>query len=971
MKSAEFIGRNNCDPNDFTRRHIGPSAADVKTMLATLEVESLDQLIEQTIPSSIRQYSSLDLGPACSEWEVLREIRRIAAKNKVLVSLIGQGYYGTIMPTVIQRNILENPAWYTAYTPYQPEISQGRLEALLNFQTMISDLTGLEIANASLLDEATAAAEAMAMARRISKSKAKAFFVDSDCHPQTIAVIHTRAEPLGWQIIVGDAERDLDSTAVFGALLQYPGSSGEIRDFRPVTASLHAADALAVIAADPLALTLLVPPGELGADIAIGSTQRFGVPMGYGGPHAAYIATKSAYQRSLPGRLVGASVDSRGKLAYRLALQTREQHIRREKATSNICTAQVLLAVIASMYAIYHGPEGLRRIAENIHRRAATLAAGLRALGWQVKQEHFFDTIAVEVGDRQSDIVDRAIANDINFRAITEPSGARSICMSCDETTTQEVIEAVWKSFGHEQTSRNGSSSAFDSAQVRADIALPESLRRHGDFLTHPVFHRYHSETEILRYIRRLSDRDLALDRSMIPLGSCTMKLNATTEMIPLTWPEFSDVHPCAPADQAEGYRELMASLEAKLCAISGYDAVSLQPNSGAQGEYAGLLCIRAYHRSRGERHRNICLIPSSAHGTNPASAQMAGMDVVVVNCNTEGNVDLDDLGAKADQYANRLAAIMVTYPSTHGVFEEDIRSICAIVRDRGGQVYLDGANLNAQVGLSRPGDYGADVSHFNLHKTFCIPHGGGGPGMGPIGVKAHLAPFLPAHPCRQRQGLQVGPVSAAPFGSASILTISWIYMALMGGDGLMQATKVAILNANYVGARLKPHYALLYKGRAGRVAHECIIDTRSLKDTAGILVDDIAKRLIDYGFHAPTMSFPVPGTLMIEPTESESKAELDRFCDAMIHIRNEIRAVEEGKWPRDNNPLKNAPHTAIDLADDIWDRPYSRAEACFPVKSLSINKYWSPVNRVDNIYGDQNLVCSCPPLSDYQEAAE
>jgi glycine dehydrogenase len=957
--------------NEFAGRHIGPSPADVANMLEAIGAASIDELIEQTVPSTIRQRAPLDLGPAMSEAQALQKLRLVASKNKVMTSLIGQGYYGTIVPAVIQRNILENPAWYTAYTPYQSEISQGRLEALLNFQTMIVDLTGLEIANASLLDEATAAAEGMAMARRVARSQASAFFVDRDCHPQSIAVVRTRAEPLGWQVIVGDPMADLDPSAVFGALLQYPGCSGEIRDFRQTIVALHAAGALAVMAADPLALALLIAPGELGADIAIGSTQRFGVPMGYGGPHAAYIATKGTHQRALPGRLVGVSVDSRGRVAYRLALQTREQHIRREKATSNICTAQVLLAVMASMYAIYHGPEGLKTIARNVHKSAAVLAAGLNALGWSVAPKNFFDTIAVEVGDRQPEILQRAVENGINLRRIVEEDGARRIAMSCDETTTPAIVEAVWRSFGTFAGKGAAAEISFAGISNETVDALPASLRRESKFLTHPVFHRYRSETEMLRYMRRLADRDLALDRSMIPLGSCTMKLNATTEMMPPTWPEFSNIHPFAPADQVAGYCEMIADLSAKLCAITGFDAISLQPNSGAQGEYAGLLAVRAYHRSAGQAHRNVCLIPSSAHGTNPASAHMAGMRVVVVNCDAEGNVDLSDLRAKAGKHADHLAVIMITYPSTHGVFEPEIRSICDMVHAFGGQVYLDGANLNAQVGLARPGDYGADVSHLNLHKTFCIPHGGGGPGMGPIGVKGHLAPFLPGHPERPSEPSQVGAVSAAPFGSASILSISWIYIMLMAGDGLTAATKAAILNANYIAARLAEHYPLVFKGRNGRIGHECILDTRPLKEAAGISVDDIAKRLIDYGFHAPTMSFPVPGTLMVEPTESESKAELDRFCEAMISIRGEVRAIQEGRMARDNNALKHAPHTVFDLADEKWERPYSRAQACFPLKTLQMDKYWCPVNRVDNVYGDRNLLCSCPSIEELQEAAE
>ena len=960
------------DPSDFVHRHIGPSPTDVANMLETIGVSSMDELIEQAVPKAIRQRVPLDLGPALSEADVLQRLRGMASGNKILTSLIGQGYYGTILPPVIQRNILENPAWYTPYTPYQPEISQGRLEALLNFQTMIVDLTGLEIANASLLDEATAAAEGMAMARRVALSKATAFFVDRDCHPQTIAVVRTRAEPLGWQVVVADPMTALDPTAVFGALFQYPGCSGKIQDFRQAIAALHASGSLAVMAADPLALALLTPPGEMGADIAIGSTQRFGVPIGCGGPHAAYIATRQAHQRALPGRLVGVSVDSRGQVAYRLALQTREQHIRREKATSNICTAQVLPAVLASMYAVYHGPDGLKLIAEKVQRSAATLSAGLRALGWNVAPGHFFDTVTVDVGDRQEHILRRATESGINLRRIVGEDGARLIGISCDETTTPTVVHAVWRSFGaFDETPRSSAEISFATVSMQAAETLPASLRRESGFLTHPVFHRYHSETEMLRYMRRLADRDLALDRCMIPLGSCTMKLNATTEMIPLTWPEFSNIHPFSPIDQVSGYTEMISDLAAKLCAITGFDAISMQPNSGAQGEYAGLLAIRAYHRHRGHGHRNVCMIPSSAHGTNPASAHMAGMNVVVVDCDAEGNVDCSDVRLKAEAHANDLAAIMITYPSTHGVFQEQINSICDIVHAFGGQVYLDGANLNAQVGLARPGDYGPDVGHLNLHKTFCIPHGGGGPGMGPIGVKAHLARFLPGHPERPGEPSEVGPVSAAPFGSASILTISWVYVTLMGGEGLTAATKAAILNANYIAARLAEHYPLLFKGRNGRVAHECILDTRPLKDAAGILVDDIAKRLIDYGFHAPTMSFPVPGTLMIEPTESESKAELDRFCDAMIAIRSEIRAIQEGRMARGNNTLKHAPHTMFDLADEKWERPYSRAEACFPLQNLRMHKYWCPVNRVDHMYGDRNLVCSCPPMEEFRAAAE
>jgi glycine dehydrogenase len=951
------------DPAIFAFRHIGPSAADTAAMLKTVGASSLDDLVAQTIPPAIRQAHHLNTGPALSEREAIEKLRTIAARNTVLTSMIGQGYYGTILPPVIQRNILENPAWYTAYTPYQPEISQGRLEALVNFQTMIADLTGLDIANASLLDEATAAAEGMAMARRVAKAKANAFFVDADCHRQTIAVVRMRAEPLGWQIVVGNPLTDVDPAAVFGALLQYPGSSGTIRDFRPAIAALHAAGALAVVAADLLALTLLVPPGGLGADIAIGSAQRFGVPMGFGGPHAAYIAAKDEHKRALPGRLVGVSVDSRGRPAYRLALQTREQHIRREKATSNICTAQVLLAVIAAMYGVYHGPDGLRQIAQRVHGRAATLAEGLKARGWRLGQQAFFDTVTVDAGHAQGEIIKRAADAGINLRLIP---GSGSIGISCDETTTQAHVEAVWRAFGK----HGGAGEPGYADAGRATVpTIPAGLARSSTFMTHPVFHRHRSETEMLRYMRQLADRDLALDRTMIPLGSCTMKLNATSEMLPVTWPEFSGLHPFAPAGQTRGYAELFADLSGWLCAITGYDAISLQPNSGAQGEYAGLLAIRAYHRSRGDTGRNICLVPSSAHGTNPASAHMVGMEVVVVGCDVDGNVDLADLRAKAARHAPQLAAVMVTYPSTHGVFEAEIQEICNIVHSHGGQVYLDGANLNAMVGLARPGDFGADVSHLNLHKTFCIPHGGGGPGMGPIGVKAHLTPFLPGHP--QNGDSTVGPVSAAPYGSASILPISWMYIAMMGSDGLTAATAAAILSANYIAKRLEGHYPLLYKGAHGRVAHECIVDPRPFKESTGISVEDIAKRLIDYGFHAPTMSFPVAGTLMIEPTESESKAELDRFCDAMIAIREEIRAIESGRMDAKDNPLRNAPHTALDLTDDNWRHPYPRAQACFPLPSLLASKYWCPVSRVDNVYGDRNLVCSCPPVAGYDTAAE
>jgi glycine dehydrogenase len=886
-------------------------------------------------------------------------MRTIAAKNQVFTSLIGQGYHGTVTPNVILRNILENPAWYTAYTPYQPEISQGRLEALLNFQTMIAELTGLDIANASLLDEGTAAAEAMAMAHRADKSGRNIFFADANLHPQTLAVMKTRAEPLGWEIVTGDPAQALDASKVFGVLLQYPDTTGAIRDPRATIASVKAAGGTVIMAADLLALTLLTAPGELGADIAIGTAQRFGVPMGYGGPHAAYMAVKDALKRSLPGRLVGVSIDSRGNRAYRLTLQTREQHIRREKATSNICTAQVLLAVIASMYGVYHGPEGLIAIAHEVNRKAALLAAGLKTLGITPLNETYFDTLTIAAGDKQAEILAKARAARINLRSFADGR----IGIAIDETTTEATIEAVWRAFG-------GTLKTTD-IKLSMHAGLPVELVRTSHFMSHPVFHRYRSETELLRYMRKLSDRDLALDRAMIPLGSCTMKLNATAEMIPVTWPEFGQMHPFAPAEQAKGYAELMDLLKGWLIEVTGYDAVSLQPNSGAQGEYAGLLAIRSYHLARGEGHRNICLIPSSAHGTNPASAQMVGMEVVVVACDAAGNVDMADLKAKAETHSANLAAVMVTYPSTHGVFEEEIRALCDLIHSHGGQVYLDGANFNAQVGLSKPGKFGADVSHLNLHKTFCIPHGGGGPGIGPIGVKAHLAPFLPGHPALDGGKAPVGPVSAAPYGSASILPISSMYIMMMGSEGLKDATEAAILSANYIATRLDPHFPVLYKNAKGRVAHECIVDPRHLKDSVGVTVDDIAKRLIDYGFHAPTMSFPVPGTLMIEPTESESKYEVDRFIDAMIAIRQEIADVENGVFKAEESPLRHAPHTVIDIADEDWNRKYPRKSGCFPSGQSHMDKYWSPVNRVDNAYGDRNIICACPPMESYGQAAE
>ncbi len=940
-------------PYDFAnRRHIGPSPTEMAEMLKVVRVDSLEALIDDTVPAAIRQQQPLDFGKAKSEQELLYSMRKVAQKNKVLTSLIGQGYHGTVTPPVIQRNILENPAWYTAYTPYQPEISQGRLEALLNFQTMVSDLTGLEIANASLLDEATACAEAMTMAQRVSKSKAGAFFVDANCHPQNIEVIRTRAAPLGIEVIVGEPE-ELDASAVFGAVFQYPGTLGRVRDFTDQIAALHEAKAIGIISADPLSLTLLKEPGAMGADIAVGSTQRFGVPLGYGGPHAAYMATKKGYARSMPGRLVGVSIDSHGHRAYRLSLQTREQHIRREKATSNVCTAQALLAVMASFYAVIHGPEGLTAIAQRIHRKTVRMAKGLEAAGFLVEPEHFFDTITVEVGLLQRGVLQAAVREGLNLRRV----GSSKVGITLDECTRPATIEAVWRAFGI----------ILDADDLTPEYRLPEHMLRTSTFLEHPVFHMNRAETEMMRYMRRLADRDLALDRAMIPLGSCTMKLNAAAEMMPISWPEFNALHPYIPKDQAEGYNELIADFSSKLCDITGYDAISMQPNSGAQGEYAGLLTISAWHRAQGQGHRNICLIPMSAHGTNPASAHMVGWKVVPVKSAENGDIDLEDFRAKAELHKDNLAGCMVTYPSTHGVFEDTVVDVCEIVHANGGQVYIDGANMNAMVGLSRPGDLGGDVSHLNLHKTFCIPHGGGGPGMGPIGVKQHLVAHLPGNPTGPEAE---GPVSAAAFGSPSILPISWAYTLLMGGEGLTQATRVAILNANYIAERLEGAYSVLYRGKTGRVAHECIIDTRPFADSAGVTVDDIAKRLVDCGFHAPTMSWPVAGTLMIEPTESETKAELDRFCDAMLAIREEIRDIEEGRIDAENNPLKNAPHTMEDLVRD-WDRPYSREQGCFPPGAFRVDKYWPPVNRVDNAWGDRHLVCSCPPMSDYVEDAE
>ena len=945
--------------NEFAARHIGPRERDRQAMLGLLGYASLDALTERVLPDSIKGSSVLPMTDGVGEAEALAELRGIALLNKPLRSFIGQGYYGCHTPAPILRNLLENPGWYTAYTPYQPEISQGRLEALLNFQTMIAELTGMAIANASLLDEATAAAEAMTFCRRLSKNKAATkFFASKHCHAQTLDLLRTRAAPLGIEVVVGDEAALDDAGPYFGALLQYPGTDGEVVDHAALVARFHEARALVAVAADLLALTLLTPPGEFGADVAIGTAQRFGVPMGFGGPHAAYFATHDAFKRDMPGRLVGLSVDRHGNPAYRLALQTREQHIRREKATSNICTAQVLLANIASMYAVYHGPDGLAAIARRTHALTAILAEGLARLGLPVQQAHFFDTVTVASGERTAALHARARANGANLRE----AGAGRVGISLDETATQADVELLWAVFAAEGQALP----SFAAIAAAAPSRLPAGLARSSAFLTHPVFNRHHSETELMRYLRKLADKDLALDRAMIPLGSCTMKLNAASEMIPITWPEFAALHPFAPADQAQGYARMIDDLEKALCEATGYDAVSLQPNSGAQGEYAGLLAIRDWHASRGEGHRDVCLIPASAHGTNPASASMAGMRVVVVACDASGNVDVADLRAKAEKHAAELAALMITYPSTHGVFEDAVREICRIVHDHGGQVYIDGANLNAQVGLAAPGQYGGDVSHLNLHKTFCIPHGGGGPGVGPIAVKSHLAPFLPGHfelPRRE------GAVSAAPYGSASILPITWMYIRMMGGKGLREASQMAILNANYIARRLAPHYPVLYSGKDGLVAHECILDLRPIKDASGVSVDDVAKRLIDFGFHAPTMSFPVAGTLMIEPTESEPLGELDRFCEAMIAIRDEIRAVEAGTLDKGDNPLCNAPHTTAELAGE-WTHPYSRQQAVYPLASLVDGKYWPPVARVDNVYGDRHLVCSCAPIEAYADNA-
>ncbi|MCC7327909.1 MAG: aminomethyl-transferring glycine dehydrogenase [Burkholderiales bacterium] len=961
------------DDAGFIARHIGTTPDEQAAMLHALGFDSRAALIDAVVPAAIREHAPLALPAPVAEADALARLAAIAGGNRVLTSHIGLGYYGTHTPGVILRNILENPAWYTAYTPYQPEIAQGRLEALVNFQTMVCDLTDMAIANASMLDEATAAAEAMTLALRVGRSERRRFFVADDVFPQTIDVLRTRAHPLGITVVVGPAE-EAHASEAFAALLQYPGANGEVRDYRTLAAALHEQGTMVIVAADILALTLLTPPGEWGADAVVGSTQRFGVPMGFGGPHAGYLATRDEHKRSMPGRLVGVSIDAHGDPAYRLALQTREQHIRREKATSNICTAQVLLAVIAAMYAVYHGPEGLTRIARRVRRLTAILRTGLERLGFDVPTRVHFDTLCVRSGEATLAIHERAIAEGINFRRTDDTT----IGIALDETTTQSDVERIWRVF-------NGAVAPFGVVDLdaTADDVLPAGLARASTFLSHPVFHRYRTETQMLRYLRLLADRDLALDRAMIPLGSCTMKLNATSEMIPVTWPEFGALHPFVPADQADGYHRLVAELCAMLCAATGYDAVSLQPNAGSQGEYAGLLMIRAYHQSRSQAQRDVCLIPASAHGTNPASAQMAGLRVVVVACDDDGNVDLADLEAKAKAHQSDLAAVMVTYPSTHGVFEEGIRRICEIVHAHGGQVYVDGANLNALVGLAAPGRFGADVSHLNLHKTFCIPHGGGGPGIGPVAVKAHLARFLPGHfalaptfvpegalgeatSSAAPRGSGLGPVAAAPYGSASILPISWMYVTMMGGEGLRAATESAILHANYIARKLAPHYPVLYSGPGGLVAHECILDLRPLKATSGIEAEDVAKRLIDYGFHAPTMSFPVPGTLMVEPTESESKAELDRFIDAMIAIRREIRAVETGELDRTDNPLKHAPHTAAAVSADAWTHRYARSIAAFPAPGQKEAKYWPPVARVDNVHGDRHLFCSCIPIADY-----
>ncbi|VTU26110.1 aminomethyl-transferring glycine dehydrogenase [Variovorax sp. PBL-E5] len=947
---------------EFIARHIGIEAADEAPMLSAIGSKSRAELIDGIVPPAIRRRAPMRLPAPATEADALAELKAIAVKNKVARSFIGQGYYGTHTPGVILRNVLENPAWYTAYTPYQAEISQGRMEALLNFQTMVCDLTGMAIANASMLDEATAAAEAMTLARRSVKSKSNVFLVSGDCHPQTIEVIRTRAVPLGIEVRVSTVSETLPhlmaSGAFFGVLAQYPATTGQVHDLRPLAGHAHQCEAAFCVAADLLALTLLAPPGEWDADIVCGTTQRFGMPMCNGGPHAAYLACRDAFKRSLPGRLVGVSVDTHGQPAYRLALQTREQHIRREKATSNICTAQVLPAVVASMYAAYHGPDGLRRIAQRVAALTAVLATGLEQMGRELVNGSAFDTLTVKIGDDAPKILERAHAASINLRQGLQ----HHLGISLDETTTRADIETLWALFVPTGTPMP----RFDELAGSVVSRIPEDLRRTSAFLVHPVFNTHKSETAMLRYIRSLSDKDLALDRSMIPLGSCTMKLNATSEMIPITWPEFANIHPFAPAEQLQGYAQLDAQLRAWLCEATGYAGISLQPNAGSQGEYAGLLAIKAFHAAQGDSHRDICLIPSSAHGTNPASAQMAGMQVIVTACDAQGNVDMDDLQRACEKHAARLAAVMITYPSTHGVFETRVKELCELVHAHGGRVYVDGANMNALVGVAAPGEFGGDVSHLNLHKTFCIPHGGGGPGVGPVCVVEDLVPYLPGHATGGISSHGVGAVSAAPLGNAAVLPISWMYCRMMGASGLQAATETAILSANYISARLKEHYPTLYASPNGHVAHECILDLRSLKDTSGVTAEDVAKRLIDYGFHAPTLSFPVPGTLMVEPTESEPLAELDRFIDAMIAIRGEIRRIEEGVWPKDDNPLKHAPHTAASLLGSEWTRPYSRELGAFPLASLKAGKYWPPIGRVDNVYGDRNLFCSCVPIGAY-----
>ena len=944
--------------NNFALRHLGLNQANVDSLLTELGYVSLEDFSKSVLPENIFIEDDLALSTPMSEEEALQALKKIAKKNHVFKSFLGQGYYGTITPKVILRNVFENPGWYTSYTPYQPEISQGRLEALINFQTMVGDLTGLEIANASLLDEATAAAEAMTLVSRVGKSKSQKFFIDENCFPQTIAVVSARAKPIGIEVIIGDPQslEDLSEEMYFGALIQYPNNHGEICDYAAAIENLHNHNGLVIMATDLMALTLLKSPGELGADIAIGSSQRFGVPLGFGGPHAAFMATKEAYKRSLPGRLVGASIDEHGKTAYRLALQTREQHIRREKATSNICTAQALLAIMAGFYAAYHGPEGLKQIAQTINNKAIRLAESVRANGFELRARHFFDTVCIQAYGSARSIHEAAQAQEINIRCAGD-----LLIISLDETTTDEAVDALINLFAGSQSPK----------QSKEEFGIPTPLTRTSPYLTHPVFHLYRTETEMLRYIRKLYDKDIALDRAMIPLGSCTMKLNATSEMIPVGWEEFSNIHPYAPADQTKGYQELVSGLEAQLATITGYAAISLQPNAGSQGEYAGLLAIDAFHRANNDHQRKICLIPESAHGTNPASAQMAGMKVVPVSCDKKGNIDLEDLTNKAEKYSNELAAIMITYPSTHGVFETTVTEVCDIIHSHGGKVYIDGANLNAMVGLCKPGEFGGDVSHLNLHKTFCIPHGGGGPGVGPIGVVKDLVPHLPSDPLSYDASSEnVGPVSATNFGSASILPISWMYIQMMGATGLRRATQIAILSANYIAHKLSPHYKVLYTGQNGLIAHECILDIRPLKELCGVEVDDIAKRLVDFGFHAPTMSFPVPGTLMIEPTESESLVELDRFIDAMISIRQEIRDVEDKHYAIEDSPLRNAPHCAEVVTSDNWNYKYPRSVAAYPAANRDKNKYWPPVGRIDNVYGDRNLMCTCPSMSDFKEEA-